>query len=300
MSTIKNESYVAGGSTVTEMVPMPRIKKILFPVDFSDSCYGAARYVEAFAGQFEAEITLLHAVTNGERVLAAEFLPQRKEALDAFLADELKYFTTRRLCVVGDPTAALLDTAASWNPDLVMLPTHGLGYFRRHLLGSVTAKVLHDLKCPVWTSVHAEAAPSLEKIHCHKILCAVDFGSNNLAVLQWASWLAGEYNATLGIVHAASEIGTSVEAWTVAEELQQAVLERTAQQVAALQARAGTAAAEVFIRPGSPATTIAATARSWGADLLVIGRHVSEGLTAQLFQSAYGILTESPCPVVSI
>src|ERR1019366_3029392 len=119
---------------------MPQIKKILFPVDFSESCVGAARYVEFFAGQFQAEITLLHAVRMGEHSLAEELLPQRKAQLDAFLADELKYFTTQRVCVTEDPANAILETADSWKPDLLMLATHGLGYFRRHLLGSVTAK----------------------------------------------------------------------------------------------------------------------------------------------------------------
>jgi hypothetical protein len=38
---------------------MPGSKRILFPVDFSDSCLGTARYVEFLAGQFEAGIMLL-------------------------------------------------------------------------------------------------------------------------------------------------------------------------------------------------------------------------------------------------
>ena len=54
---------------------MPQIRKILFPVDFSDSSFGAARYVEYFAGQFQAEIMLLHAVGMGEHNLAEELLP---------------------------------------------------------------------------------------------------------------------------------------------------------------------------------------------------------------------------------
>lgn len=44
---------------------MPQIKKILFPVDFSDSCFSAARYVELLAGQFQAEVMLLHVVAMG-------------------------------------------------------------------------------------------------------------------------------------------------------------------------------------------------------------------------------------------
>src|ERR1700676_749757 len=136
---------------------MPQIRKILFPVDFSESCLGTARYVEALARQFEAEIMLLHAVAMGERTPAEKeekLLPRRQAQLDAFLADELKYFTTDRACAVGDdPAEAIVDEAREWGADLVMLPTHGLGFFRRHLLGSVTAKVLYDLNCPVWTSV---------------------------------------------------------------------------------------------------------------------------------------------------
>jgi nucleotide-binding universal stress UspA family protein len=151
---------------------MPQIKKILFPVDFSPSSLGAARYVQAFAGKFEAEIMLFHAVVRGQDTLAEELLPLRKAELDKFLVEDLKYFTTHRVCTTTeDPPSAIADVARSWQPDLVMMPSHGLGYFRRHLLGSATAKALHDLNCALWTSVHAESAPQLEEIHCRRILC---------------------------------------------------------------------------------------------------------------------------------
>lgn len=278
---------------------MPKIKKILFPVDFSESCKGAARYVEALAGQFEAEITLVHGVTMGERVLAEELLPQRKEQLDLFLADEWKYFTTHRVCRIGDPVETILQEAASRQPDLVMLPTHGVGYFRRHLLGSVTAKLIHDLRCPVWTSVHAAAAPALEDIHCRRILCAVDLGDRSSSVLAWASWLAGQYNAKLGIVYAPAAVGSSAEAWGMAEDFQKSIAERAAMQIGALQAEVGTTA-DVFITPGPAPHVIAGAARDYEADLLVIGRHIGDGIAGDFFQNAYGILTGSPCPVISI
>ena len=40
------------------------------------------------------------------------------------------------------------------------MPTHGYGPFRRFILGSNTAKVLHDADCPVWTGVHVEEIPA--------------------------------------------------------------------------------------------------------------------------------------------
>lgn len=282
---------------------MPQIKRILFPVDFSESSLGAGRYVEAFAGQFEAEIMLLHVITMGEHTLPDELMPMRQQKLDAFMADELKYFTTQRICTIAeddiDPAQVIVETAQSWCPDIVVLATHGLGFFRRHLLGSVTAKALHDLRCPVWTSVHAESAPAIENIHCRRILCSVDLGECSGKVLQWAAWLAKQYRADLGIVHATADIDASVASLNIEEEFVRQVSENAKTRIDALQAEAGTTA-EAFIRPGSPEAVVAAAASDFKADLLVIGRHSGEGISGNLFQSAYAILREAPCPVISV
>jgi nucleotide-binding universal stress UspA family protein len=278
---------------------MPQIGKILFPVDFSDSCVGAARHVAFFAGQFEAEIMLLHVVTMGEHNLASELLPGRQAQLNAFLTSELKYFTAHRVCVTGDPPSAIAECARSWNPDLVMIPTHGLGYFRRHLLGSITAKALHDLSCPMWTSIHAETAPALEEIHCRRILCAVDLCERSGCILGWAAWLAGEYQASLAIVNATPQVDATASGWYLEEEFRRYVSEKAEKEIGALQAQTSTAS-RVYINPGDPAEVIANAARDFGADLLVIGRHGAAGLAGALLQNAYAIIRESPCPVISI
>jgi nucleotide-binding universal stress UspA family protein len=275
---------------------MPHISKILFPVDFSGSCLGAARYVEAFAGQFKAEIMLLHAVGMGER----KRIQVRNAQLDSFLARELQSLTTHRLCVIGDPAPAIVGSAQAWKPDLIMMPTHGRGDFRRHLLGSVTAKVLHDLECPVWTSVHAETAPALEEIHCRRILCAVDFTERSQHVLEWAAWLAGEYQASLGIVHAMSEVDPWLSSGTnLGIEFRQYVFERARKEIEALQTDVGTAA-QVFINPGTADAVVAGAATEFKADLLVIGRRSGAGIAGDLLHSASAIVREAPCPVVSI
>lgn len=281
-----------------------QIKKILFPVDFSDSSLVAARYVEAFAGEFEAEIMLLRAVTMGEHTLAEELLPASKAELDAFLADELKYFTTHRVCVAGDPAAEIIENARVWNPDLVMMPTHGLGYFKRHLLGSTTASVLHQLECPVWTSVHADTVPALEDIHCRRILCAIDFTGSSLEAMKWAAWLAGEYQAELAVVHATPAVSAAVASISVTDEYQRYVSDEAGKRIDELAGQVGLPsggkAPRVFINSGDPATVTASAAKDFGADLLVIGRHRQEGIAGDLLQKAYAILRESPCPVISV
>ncbi len=282
--------------------PMPLIRKILFPVDFSDSCRSVARYVEALAGRFEARIMLLHVVGMGDGglTLAEEQLPLKKAQLDAFLADELKYFATERVCVAGDePAPVIVATALSWGADLVMMPTRGLGVFRSMLLGSVTAKILHDLDCPVWTSVHADVVLPLEQIHSRRILCAIDLTDRSPSVLKWAAALAAEYDAALGIVHATAELPPAVISVGLEEELRRSVSEHAKKEIANLQQAAGTAA-QVFINSGDPANAVAEAAKDFAADLLVVGRHDGSGIAGFLHQNAYAILRNSPCPVIGI
>ena len=274
------------------------IKKILFPVDFSDSCVGAARYAEALAGRFEAEILLLHVVGMGEHSLPEDLLPGRKAKLEKFLTGELKYFTVQRTCVIGDPASTIVETARAWQPDLVMIPTHGLGFFRRHLLGSVTAKVLHDLDCPVWTCVHSEQAPPLERISCHKVLCAVDLGERSRSVVEWAKSLAAEYDAELGIAYATLGVEAAAAGTYIDEEFTRSLAAEARARVGELQAETGTDAI-VYVNAGDPANVVSCAAKDFNADLLVIGRHTSTGV-AGLLHSAFGILRSSPCPVISI
>lgn len=273
---------------------MPLIDKILFPVDFSDNCLSAARYVEALAGRFEAEIILFHVVGMGEHNLAEQLLPVRQAQLNAFLADELKYFTTHRVCVLGDDAAPEIVSAAQhWMPDLVMMPSHGLGAFRKLLLGSVTEKVLLDVDCPVWTSVHTDVVLPLEAIHCRRVLCALDLTDRSENILRWAAALAAEYEAELGIVHATAAMPAPVIAVDLEQELTQSVSQQVQKELASLQENVG-AAARVFVQSGNPPEIVTACARVFGADILVIGRHESGQ------QDAHAILRDSPCPVVSI
>jgi len=56
----------------------------------------------------------------------------------------------------GDPAQQIVEYARTTDVDLIMMPTHGYGRFRAALLGSVTAKVIHDSLCALWTSAHIQ------------------------------------------------------------------------------------------------------------------------------------------------
>ncbi len=279
---------------------MPSIKKILFPLDFSAQCAGAGRYVEAFAGRFKAEIMLLHAVDRGTHAPAEELRPGRAKQLASFMANELKQFTTHRVPRLGEPGDIIVETAKTWWPDLVMMPTHGLGLYDRFVLGSVTARMLTELDCPIWTDVHSDAAPPLEAIRCRKVLCAVDLSNRSRRVLEWASFLAAEYQAELEILHAVPEEAVAVAAGQGSyRKIADSALAHTRGQLAALQISVG-ASGSTLVEAGDPVEIVARTAKQFGADLLVLGRHEASGFSGQLHQHFYSIVCESACPVLSI
>ena len=278
---------------------MAAIRKILFPVDFSRRCAEAAPYVEEMAGWFEAEIMLLHVVEPGSNTLAEELITQRRAELNAYLADELKQFSTERVCVAGSSAEKILGTAESWRPDLLMIPTHGLGFFRNFLLGSVTAKVLHDAACPVWTGVHEETVRPLEKIKCERVLCAVDLCPRSSEILAWAGRFAREHQAELTVVHVTPGVEAAAMGRFLDDEYVGALTNDAETKIAQLLSSAGITAA-VRVVGGSTAGAVQSVANDLSADLLIIGRHSAEGLAGHLRHNAYAIIRESPCPVISI
>ena len=178
---------------------MPFLAKILLPVDFSERSMGAVRYAKPLACQFQAELILLHVLAPPEHAfgtpdmggsMLAELYKDRArrlaEEMDGFLASELAELNVRRVVLEGDPAGKIVEFATGEHADLIVMPTHGFGQFRRFILGSNTAKVLHDADCPVWTGVHLEEAPRTAAAF-RGILCAVDLGPQSSKTLFWAA-----------------------------------------------------------------------------------------------------------------
>jgi len=194
--------------------PLP---KILLPMVFSQRCRGAARYAEALACHFQAQLVLLHVATPpyslyagaGEAAayssaadVVAERLAQSRTELDIFLADAPRDLRVRGIVLEGDPAHKIVEYAHAEKFDLIVMPTRGYGPFRRFLLGSVTEKVSHDAKCPVWTGPHMEEAPASTSITLRKVACALDLGPQSRVVLGWGGRIAQEFGATLAVLHA--------------------------------------------------------------------------------------------------
>ena len=285
------------------------IAKILLPVDFSERAIQAARFALPLAERFNSEIILLYVLPPYREFGAIEMagvmtdmLANRRsdaeQRIVGFLREELAPHRVRRLLLEGDPAWEIVDCAHREEAGLIMMPTHGYGPFRRMLLGSVVAKVLHDADCPVWTTTHAEALPS-GKAALKRILCAIDSGPSEAGVLNWSAQLAAEFGAQLTLVHAMAELNPRTEGYYFSPEWRKFLVDSAEAEISTLQEKAGTRA-EVVLTMGPGPEMICEEARKAEADLLVIGRGADAGILGRLTGRAYSIIRQSPCPVVSV
>jgi len=288
---------------------MAWLSRILAPVTFSPQCRGAVKYASSLARHFRSELTLLYVVppvaSYAEAVayadhpaLTASRFKQAEEDLHGFHDDDCPEITVVHKVLEGDPAQNIIDYAADSQTELIVMATHGYGPFRRFLLGSVTAKVLQECRCPVWTGSHMERAVNMKEIVYKRILCAIDLQDGSVAVLEWAEQMARHFNAGLAVLHVlpgSTQLGEIYfdETWRA-----QAT---EAARIALQTIRPGLDShAELEVTVGDAPSAIREFASRWHADLLVIGRGGHEGPGAGLHFNAHAIVRESPCPVVTV
>jgi nucleotide-binding universal stress UspA family protein len=287
---------------------MLQLDRILFPVDFSERCTAAAPHVMTMARDFNAEIVMLHVLqmpplwygeftpAELETLDAQQLTQSRQKALDQYLTRELPEDTgVQRVVETGEPATVIADYAFRNGVNLIMMPTHGYGPFRRLLMGSVTAKVLHDAECPVWTDVHEEASFARESHE--SVLCAVDLTEESLPAIRWAAAFARGFDAELTLVHAIPSLAGPVAPGET--RFRSYVAEHAREYIGDLQKKAGTSA-RICVGGGKIAETVRSAVLQHEADVVVIGQgHLHEALGG-LRSNAYSIIRQSPCPVVRV
>ncbi len=284
---------------------------ILFPVDFSERCRVARPFVRSLAQKFNSQITLLHALgvphgfyggVDASYPIAVDWEAMKDDTigqLNQFLElDDSFQQEVRSAVVVGEAAAEIVDYALLNNIDLIMMPTHGYGPFRSMLLGSITAKVLHDCDCPVWTAAHTDTPSLPQHVKCENVMCAVDTGNDAVRLIQHAAEVAGSLHATLRLIHAVPPMDHTPT--TRFEDVFRADLMRISREsVMKLQEEAGTHV-DVCMEMGAVSKVVRAASLHHGADLVIIGHGRIHGALGRLRTNAYAIIREAPCPVLSL
>ena len=145
------------------------IRRILFPTDFSEPSKEAKEYAVALADQFDAELHLLHVVSQVmpyADVSSAWIMPENEtqrqlEAAEQCLLEGVldpawsaKHRVVRST-VIGFAVDEILQYAKEKEIDLIVVGTHGYSWLAHSLIGSVAEKLVRMANCPVLT-VHPQ------------------------------------------------------------------------------------------------------------------------------------------------
>jgi nucleotide-binding universal stress UspA family protein len=281
---------------------------ILFPVDFSERCKQALPFVKALAKRYSAKVTLMHVIQipTGWYGGADAAYPITFDvyAMEDDARQELVKFyvepngsepqnNVAETVAHGEPAQAIVQYAEQNGVDLIMIPTHGYGKFRQFLVGSVTARVLHDAHGAVWTAAHAEKDCDRSP-ECREILCAIDATEKSITVIHDAVMLGRELEANVRLVHAAPIIYFNARV----AECPGFHVECARRQICELQRKLGTNL-ELCIDMGNVSDVVREAAIHYNADLIVIGRGKVHERFGGLRTHAYAIIRDSPCAVLS-
>ncbi len=288
-------------------MPNHAFTSILFPVDFSPMNNVTAPYVRDLAVATGASVTLLHVVpwlsgwygaaelrpaVGGDQTLQ-DLHNRQMLALEMFRERYFSHLRCFRLVKEGAVAETIVDTARQIQSDLIMMPTRGLGSSRRFLIGSTTAKVLHDAQCAVWTTPHLD--PLRRFTGFRHMLCAVDRNEVPPDFLKEMVRLARCFESKLSFVTAIPSViggmGEERKIRSLDEEFPQAHL----------RDHIGCDLdCKVYLETGSIADVVRHLVEKEAVDLVVIHRGHLQHPFGKLRTHTYEIVLESPCPVLSL
>ena len=292
---------------------MISIRRILCPIDFSDTSRHALTHAVAIAKWYESHVTVLHvihfALMSHPPIPLAEFpkstasTEKERQSMEAQLRawvepEHRAGVKIETLLEEGNPASRILEQASSLQADLIVMGTHGLSGFERFMLGSVAEKVLRKASGPAM--IVPPPAVTAAKVPYTQLLCPVDFSESSLAAFRFACSMAQESDAHLTILH--------VVDWPRDDEFDAPEFHRLAEE----QARARleglvTNDLQIWSKPvtkvsyGKPYREILKVAESEETDLIVIGVSGRDALDRMLLGSTTNqIVRCASCPVLAL
>lgn len=149
-----------GGSTVQQMVrrttvpllvtagELPRRPRVLVAVDASYAAVPAVHQAVAFARMLGCPLRALHVIDPPPAI--AE-LPRNwsREIIERDVWPMVPLVESGKVIREGVPFNTIVDEAAAWRADVIVVGSHGKKWVDRLLIGSVTEDLLNNLPCAV-------------------------------------------------------------------------------------------------------------------------------------------------------
>ncbi len=135
------------------------------------------------------------------------------------------------------------------------------------------------------------------------ILCAVDFGDENLLVAMRAAEIARQNNAQCSLLHVVEYIPVDLANEMILpqqQEIESQLVVQAKKKLAELAGQLSPLQVAEIVTIGSTKSGIVEHAKANKVDLIIIGRHGRHGISRLLGSTANSILHYAPCDVLAV
>lgn len=291
---------------------------VLHATDFSDSARSALRYAVSLAQKQEAELHVLHVITDlgvdpirgafesgvDEEAYYERLEADAKEQMEAVVAEAeaAGVSVTPVIRRNPEPEKAICDYADEQDAGVVAMGTHGRRALSRVMLGSVAESVVRQAPCSVLTVREGETP---DEIDIEQILTPIDLSEYSAPLIRTADDVAETFEAVLDILHVVEPLPFPVPlvgGFTL-NDLAVEPTQRAEEHVDACVERAGdlSSSYRLHVEEGHAAMTILDTAEELDTDLICIASHGISGVTRMLVGSVTArVVRRSACPVLTL
>jgi nucleotide-binding universal stress UspA family protein len=275
------------------------LKKILIPIDFSETAMLAIEHAGFMAQLFKAELVLLHVVEKHWEqfdIIAPELriLPPSdlmnviEKKIGEVATDIRSKYGVKSTTVLstGNIFNEILSISKEQNVDLVVMGTHGTSGFVEFFIGSNTFKMVTQSECPIISvQVHSK------KLGFKEILLPIDDSAHSRQKVNHAIVIAKHFASKINILGLAD----------AADETDLKKFEFKLDQIEEYIKKCDLPYSRKTVDSKNQAKTTYDYAKLINADLIVIMTDQDEDITGRMMGTyAQQIINHSKIPVLSI
>jgi nucleotide-binding universal stress UspA family protein len=288
----------------SEVIARVGFKKILIATDYSAFSNKAMHYGLAIARTYHSKVCLANVVSSFGFAMAGPEAVSEAVHLGINDAVELRKKleaggflenVTAQIDVEHgtDVAQQLLGICRKFDPDLIVLGTHGRTGLKKLWLGSVAETIFRSASCPVLTVGPSVAWPKAQQAP-PRILFPTDFSPESIRALDGCVAFAEAKGSGLVLLHVAPE--PRGEAAADKKRITDALQAR----LRGLLSRPNTAKVPARIEFGDVESTICSVAEEECCTLIVLGLHANLGLIEGRWEHAYKVVSEAACLVMTV
>ncbi len=232
-SIIERMKEISGKSKQETLRRMKSIRRILVPVDFSETSINACSFALGLAQKLKAEIKLLYSYFNPiissepylegqsfnylmDTAIMSVETEARKQMTDLknklkkqIQEQKLNYVRLTSSLDRGIPENVILNCIESYKPGIVIMGTRGMGKSAVNYLGSVTKKIIEKASIPVLLIPEKSIFSGMEYIT--RVLYATNFEESDFRSLRRLMTLVRPFNMIIHIAHISVEDSESLD-----------------------------------------------------------------------------------------